>query len=459
MNNRNSEAIVDKISFVELQPSDISPFVSKCHIKVCYVGQNRNGSAIDKQTLTNMSKTLRGCPIVGHYKEEKEDFGDHGDQLIIDGDGATFNCLTKPYGFVSLDAKVWFQFFEDTDEFGNIAVREYLMTEGFLWTHQYPEAQRVIDEQNPQSMEIDDETLKGHWATDNNSGLEFFIINDAIFSKLCILGEDVEPCFEGAQFLKPEIESTFTKNSDFVKEFTTMVKELHYALKNDKGGLLMNEQNNSTLEVDKSLVENSLSEQGNNNELNSLENDTNIENDFVKKEEEKTPQNKEEDKGNNDSSNKKEEDKNAPQEENKENNNDKEKENKKKSSTKNSLEVEDLQTKLNELQEKFSLLEKENKELLAFKNKVEDEQKDELIKSFYMLSDEDKKDIIENKAKYSLSDIKKELSVICFDKKVNFNLGNEKQEKEPATIFNLKESQTNDIPTWLQAVENVKNRK
>jgi hypothetical protein len=26
--------------------------------------------------------------------------------------------------------------------------REYLMTEGYLWTGQYPEAQRIIDEGN-----------------------------------------------------------------------------------------------------------------------------------------------------------------------------------------------------------------------------------------------------------------------------------------------------------------------
>jgi hypothetical protein len=39
-----------------------------------------------------------------------------------------------------------------------------------------------------------------------------------------------------------------------------------------------------------------------------------------------------------------------------------------------------------------------------------------------MLSDEDKKDVIENKTKYSLSEIESKLSVICFHKKVNFNL-------------------------------------
>jgi len=41
-----------------------------------------------------------------------------------------------------------------------------------------------------------------------------------------------------------------------------------------------------------------------------------------------------------------------------------------------------------------------------------------------MLSEEDKKDVIENKTKYSLEEIKAKLAVICFEKKVNFNSEN-----------------------------------
>ena len=57
--------------------------------------------------------------------------------------------------------------------------------------------------------------------------------------------------------------------------------------------------------------------------------------------------------------------------------------------------------------------------MVAFKNAAEDKDKDALIAKFYMLSDEDKKDVIENKSKYSLDDIEAKLSVICVEKKVN----------------------------------------
>ena len=191
-----SVATIESPEFINI--TSISPLISKCEIKVLYLGGNRNHSYITKEVATEMAQTLPGTPIVGYYSEKKEDFGDHGDQMIIDGDGLRFNCLTKPYGFVPTDTKVWFQEFEDTDEFGNKINREYLMCEGYLWTEQYEEAKQVIEEGRPHSMELDEKTFKGHWSTDNNCGIEFFIINDAIFSKLCILGEDVEPCFEGS---------------------------------------------------------------------------------------------------------------------------------------------------------------------------------------------------------------------------------------------------------------------
>ena len=47
-------------------------------------------------------------------------------------------------------------------------------------------------------MELDEETIDAFWSKDYNGKPQFFIINEAIMSKLCILGEDVEPCFEGA---------------------------------------------------------------------------------------------------------------------------------------------------------------------------------------------------------------------------------------------------------------------
>ena len=492
MNNRISVATIDSPEFVNLQPMDINPLMSKCDIKVLYIGQNRNRSSITKQVATEMSKTLRGCPIVGYYIEKKEDFGDHGDQVIIDGEGIKFNKLTKPYGFVAPDARVWFQFFEDQDEFGNTCVREYLMTEGYLWTGQFEECQRVLENSNPQSMELDEKTLKGYWSTDNNKGVDFFIINDAVFSKLCILGDDVEPCFEGANVSAPNLSSQFSKDDEFTKSLFTMMSELKFALNNSEGGKPMH--NEIQNELDNNVASTSFENQDNveapvaqfdesgeagtgdssdsqtsaedgapeasteeegeavvltaseppvNDEEKALEDDA--EASLKKKPEEFAKEKDKEEK----SETEKSED-NTEDEDKKEDFACKEDEDKKDKFS--------LEQQLEELQTQFAALQAENAELLAFKQKVEEKEKDELIASFYMLSDEDKKDVIDNKANYSLKEIKAELSMICVDKKVNFNLENAASVEEAPVTFNLNSHQADTLPAWLKAVEACRER-
>ena len=243
-----SVATIDRPEFINLQPTDISPFIKQGEVKVLYTGENRNGSFISKDTAERMGKTLRGAPIVGFYKDDVGDFRDHGEKLTWDCDNFKIECMTKPYGFVPLDAKVWFQKFVDTNEFGEQVEREYLMTTCLLWTGQFKEANLPLQgEGRPHSMELDDDTLDGHWAT-NEKGIEFFIINDANITKLCILGLDVEPCFEGSSVAAPNISTSFTKDSkSFIQELRQMIQQVEFA---KKGGLSM-----TTETIDKSIVE------------------------------------------------------------------------------------------------------------------------------------------------------------------------------------------------------------
>ena len=135
MNNNKSVATFDAPEFIEV--TQISPMISKCQIKVFYLGKNRNGSFIDKETAIKMAETLRGNPIVAAYRADKDDFGDHGEVIHIEDGEVSFSCKTVPYGFIPTDAEVWFQKFVDTDEFGEETEREYLVTTGYLWTGQY----------------------------------------------------------------------------------------------------------------------------------------------------------------------------------------------------------------------------------------------------------------------------------------------------------------------------------
>ena len=473
--NRMSVATIDAPEFINI--TSVNPLISECEIKVLYLGANRNRSYIDKNAATAIGKTLPGSPIVGYYKKDKKDFADHGEQIIFDDEGMKVNDLTRPYGFVPTDAKVWFQNFIDTDEFGNQTERTYLMTVGYLWTGQYEEAQKVYESTsgNPQSMKLkDDETLKGHWSEDIKTGVEFFIINDAIIQNLCILGEDVEPCFEGADVTAPKLSANFSKDNNFVVTLFTMMKDLNEMLKNKEGGYSMDNQNTPVVEEGLS-TENFSNEQDNSIENVIVENQSNTE-EFAKSSEEdkkKEEENSQEDSNSDaekEDKEKDEEDKkksvaeNALKDDEEDKKDDKEDDDKAdddddKEEAKKKYEL--LEQQFTELQSNYANLEKSYKELVEFKNAIDAEKKDALINQFYMLSDEDKKDVIENKSNYSLDEIEAKLSIICVRKKVNFDLdsdNNSNVEDTAPVTYNLNSGEADNLPAWLKAVETTRSR-
>lgn len=445
-----SIATIDSPEFINLQPLEINPLMSSCEIKVLYLGENRNHSYITKEVATEMAKTLRGAPIVGYYRDDKEDFRDHGEKIICDDEGIKFECLTKPYGFVAPDARVWFQKFEDIDDFGNKITREYLMTTGYLWTGQYEEAKLAIDEGRPQSMELDENTLDGHWSTNNNTGMDFFIINDAIFSKLCILGEDVEPCFEGSSITAPEVSTTFTKMDEgFKKTLFTMMQDLKHAL---KGGYEM--------ELKDENVETEVTTEVAPNQETVETTETTVEEEVVVTEE----NNSTEDIANSIEATQSNEEETTVTEEESANNEVAETDTDNTTVEEEAKDYSLLEQELETLKANYAEMETKYQELVAFKEAVDNEKKDALINSFYMLSDEDKKDVIENKSNYSLEEIESKLCVICVRKKVNFDLDNtEKNENtvevEKVATYNLNNVENEAVPAWLKALKDTRDSK
>ena len=388
-----SIALDSPIEVLDITP--LNPLISKCQIKVCYVGDepNRNGSVITKAVAREMARSLPGSPIVGYYNESTEDFETHNQIIDISNGEWKIKDTTQPYGFVDWNAKIWFQkFLDDGIE------HEYLMTEGYLWTGQFPETKRIIEKGNNQSMELDEQTLQGFWSEDNKTGFSFFIINEAIISKLCILGEDVEPCFEGSQITRVQ----FSLDESIKEKIFDMMEQVKQIIKEDKGG---NSVDNNEVLKDPEMEE---------------------------KPEVATPEvqeNNPEDKG----------------EVNKYNLDEIQEYVELKSN------YEELQTKYSDLENQYKTMEDEKNELLDFKNTIEKKEKQAMIDSFYMLSDEDKKDVVENIDTYSLDEIEAKLSVICVRNKVSFNV--DEEEKEPSTTFSLDNDGIEDdlTPAWIKA--------
>lgn len=443
MLRNRSVATIDSPEFINLAPDAINPGISKCEIKVMYLGKNRNGSFIDKNTAIQMANSLPCTPIVAAYNENKEDFGDHGEVLHIEDGEVKFSCKTVPYGFVAPDAEVWFQKFDDTNEFGETTTREYMMTTGYLWTGQYPELDKCINQGQGQSMEIDD--VDGHWTTDSND-IEFFIINDAIFTKLCILGDDVEPCFEGASVTSPEVSEHFSYNKEFSHTLFAMMNELKSAL--TKGGSMPKENVESveveptaTVEKEAPVVEEFAENAETNENVESSEDSA--EETFAKEEEKK------EDKKDSDSEDKEDDSDDDSDDD----------EYKKKPGKKCELEnqVSELSEQLKELTDKFTALEVEAEELRKFKAERIDADKDAMIAKYHMLSDEDKAEIIADKNKFTVGEIESKLALLYVQKNVNFD-EEEEVDSTPLTTFSLDdETIAEDADPILSALRETQN--
>ena len=494
----------------------VNPLISKCQIKVCYVSDepNRNGSIITKETAKDLAKSIPGSPIVGFYNENSGDFEEHNRVIDISNGKFEIKDTTRPYGFVSMDANVWFQWFEDDG-----VQHEYLCTEGYIWTGQYPETQRIFEAGNNQSMELDEGTLNAHWTKDDNGKPKFFIINEAIMSKLCILGEDVEPCFEGAQITKVQ----FSFEEDFKEKLFNFMENMQKLLSEEKGGTPV--FNTYAIEIGCSLMdaifglmwEKYSNENGpiyslygvyeeDDQKFAVLQNRADLtyyrlnfaynEEDGFKPEEELQPiaidfkpldepqfnqeemnayevayaaahmqqeDNVEEIVEETSSENiepaAEEVQEDNIEEEVVEYNLDEIPEYQELVDKYSQLEktVETLNQQIENLQQLNNTLEESNKALKEFKLGIDREKKLDLINNtFYMLSDEQKQDCINNVDTYSYDDIEAKLSVICVRNKIGFNLDDSEDDENKNTVFNqnlLNDDEDNlGTPDWVKLV-------
>ena len=435
MIKNRSVATIDGPEFIDLKP--FNPLISECTIKVMYIGKNRNGSFIDKNTAIQMANSLPGTPIVAAYREDVEDFGDHGHVITIEDGEVKFACKTVPYGFVAPDARVWFQKFTDTDEFGNETEHEYMMTTGYLWTGQFPEAQKAIEEGQPQSMELDDDTLDGHWANDSESGMDFFIINDAMFSKLCILGDDVEPCFEGASVTA--VDADFSIEKDFARTLYSMIKELQDAIGNSEGGLNMPKDFTVTsegeevetveeaveveapAEVEAPVEVEETPQPAEEEEVEvepeapaveevEVETEHTISDDADSETSEEFVEKKKEEEEDSAPASDEQEEEDVPAEEGEED--------KKKKAV---VDSKKKRCSLEDSEERLSALEAELEELRAFKLSVEREKKQAVIDKYHMLSDDEKAPVVAHMDEYTLEQIDEKLALVYVRNNVDFN--------------------------------------
>ena len=307
------------------------------------------------------------------------------------------------------------------------------MTTGYLWTTQFPESSLPVNEGRPQSMELYEASVEGQWEYNYDKEMDFFIINDAVVQKLCILGDDVEPCFEGASVTEPKVSKNFTLDDKFRNTLYSMMQDLKNVL--NGGEKQMENENITFTQVEDAAVTIETATE----DTSTIVEDTSAvaSSDFAQQDDEKEKKTSEDTKN-------KEENKETESEDDSTADEDKKK-------------YALLETELAELKNSYTALQAEYQELLNFKTQIENQEKDALISEFYMLADEDKADVIQNKEKYTLDEIKAKLSVICFDKKINFavsqNEAVDKEDKSESIITYSLAPEAGSLPDWVKMVK------
>ncbi|MGL5958148.1 MAG: hypothetical protein ACRCZZ_06105 [Phocaeicola sp.] len=152
-----------------------------------YEGLNRKNLIFTESAVNSIIESLPGAPIIGGYNPSARDFEGHNKVLEYDEEMEDFivKSNTLPYGFVT----------QEKPQIKNIDGVDYVVAEALLWTKRFPEVVRVLAERNNQSMEIDETTVEILRTYGEASVITF-----AEVSALCILGEDVTPVFENANF-------------------------------------------------------------------------------------------------------------------------------------------------------------------------------------------------------------------------------------------------------------------
>jgi flagellar motor component MotA len=313
------------------------------------------------------------------------------------------------------------------------------MTECYLWTGQFPEVQRVLTKGNNQSMELYEPMLKGFWSEDDNGGPSFFIINEAIISKLCILGEDVEPCFEGAQITRVQ----FSFEDSFKEKLFKMMEEVKEIM--NEGGT-----NSVEDEVKNPELEEEVKDEEKPEEEAPVEEE---------KAEDPAPAEYSAEEQNNEEQEEENAEEEAEEEEQEEETPEENSEDKKVEYNLDEIqEYIELKSNFDELQTKFNEMKAVYDELVEFKNAADRKEKQAMIDQFYMLSNEDKKDVIDNIDTYSLDEIEAKLSVICVRNKVNLNALTDDDDEDINSTFTLEDGGVDDdvTPAWIKAVLNTK---
>lgn len=165
------------------QITKLTETLSKCRVRIFYKGMNRNRTYISDDFANQLISSLPYAPIKGIFSYTDVDYEDHGQDNT---DGRVYGIIPENPNFA------WEKHLDDDG-----VEREYATADVILFTGLYPEANLIPGKS--QSMEIFKDTMDGEWRI-YEDGKPYFYFKSGGLLGLQILGEKVEPCFEGSAF-------------------------------------------------------------------------------------------------------------------------------------------------------------------------------------------------------------------------------------------------------------------
>lgn len=199
--------------------------LSKSRCRIFYKGLNRNGTFISDEFAEKLIATIPYTPVKGIFDTYEGEYTDHGDKRSL---GRIYGVVPENYNF---------KWEKHLDNDG--VEREYACVDVLIYTGLYQEATSIVG--SPQSMELWEPSIKGKWGFVD--GKRCYIFEDASFLGLQVLGQEVEPCFEGAGFFS--LLQTLDNYQNTTQEEEEMLKPIFKLSDATKGRLIWDALNSN----------------------------------------------------------------------------------------------------------------------------------------------------------------------------------------------------------------------
>ena len=375
---------------------EINPIISKARVRIFYTGLNRNLTYITEEFAEKLLKTLPYTPVGGLWEESLEDFTDHG------GIGEKEREKLRVFGVVPENPNVSWEDHLDSDG----VLRRYACCDVYLWTARFQAAREIP--KKAQSMELYINSINGEWKRDGS--VEYFEFTDGCFFGLVALGNDVEPCFEGAAFygLDSSAKEFFEELKNYTLSATNeliggteMELDLEQQVEEapvveDEAVETQTEETVETVEEVEEVVEETTTEETEDSESTEEVVETAAEETTADEAEVETVENTEETESENDTEEVVEENSEEP--------------------VNYELQITELQAQVSEYENTINSLRAEVEELTSYRNNVENTRKTDLIKKYSsLLGEELASEFTAKVSEYTFEELKSDISVKILD--------------------------------------------